>query len=390
LIEARIEKLRKEFFARFNDVNNLYFFQAPGRINLIGEHTDYNGGFVLPVCIDRSIIVGARPNNKKCLRLQSLNFKNYIECALANIKYKEKDGWANYPKGVTKVLQKYKYKVPGIDMVFEGDIPIGSGLSSSAALEVVSCLAILVLLRVVIKMNDIPIICQETENNFIGMKCGIMDQFVITFGKKGNALFLDCRNLQYEHIPIDDLNISIVITDTKKRRVLIDSVYNMRHAECEQGVKILKQYLKGIYLLRDVTLDQFEYYKNKLPDEIGRRCAHVVYENERVIRAKEYLKENKFQEFGNLMNDSHTSLKTLYEVSCPELDTLVEAAQKVKGVFGSRMTGAGFGGCIITLVEKGSVQELVHILSNKYQTAFNIKPESYLCQIEDGAKEIKV
>ncbi|MCK4232999.1 galactokinase [candidate division WOR-3 bacterium] len=387
-IENRTENIKKEFQKRFGNRRNLRFFQAPGRVNLIGEHTDYNAGFVLPACINRSIIVGASLNNRNILRLASVNFNNVVECDLDSIEYKPEHGWANYPKGVAKTLQKHGYNVKGIDMVFEGNVPVGSGLSSSAAIEIVSCLALVLLSDIEMEREKIPFLCQEAEKKFIDVRCGIMDQYVITFSKKGCALFLDCRSMQYEHIPFDNSDILLVVTNTEKKRELLDSEYNIRRSQCEEGVKILKQFLVGVKQLRDVTCEQFEKYKSKLPEVVKKRCEHVIYENDRVLRAKEYLTKRKFMEFGNLMNESHLSLKRLYEVSCPELDTIVETSQEIDGVLGSRMTGGGFGGCAVTVVRKESVQELAQRVSVKYQEKFNIEPEFYVCEVEGGASEL--
>ncbi len=388
-MEKRLKVLKNEFYKHFgDDGQKIRIFLAPGRVNLIGEHTDYNGGFVLPVAIDRNIIVAASPNRENVLRLQSLNFDNTAIYNLNEIKYEAKDRWANYPKGVAKLLQEKGYRIQGMDLLFEGNIPIGSGLSSSAAIEVVSCLTITTLSDIEIDKKEIPILCQKVENEFIGMRCGIMDQFVITFAKQGMALFLDCRNLEYEHIPVSSSDVAIIITDTRKKRKLIDSEYNTRRRQCEEGVKILKQYITGIKQLRDITPEQFERYKNKLPSTVCKRCEHIVYENDRVIRAKELLKNNKIQEFGNLMYESHESLNKLFQVSCFKLDTIVKITENIKGVIGSKMTGAGFGGCVVSLVNKESRDTFVENVSEKYQKKFKIKPDFYICNVEDGVKEI--
>ncbi|MDD5688305.1 MAG: galactokinase [Elusimicrobia bacterium] len=388
-MKNRIANLKKEFQKRFGKSGDIRIFSAPGRVNLIGEHTDYNGGYVLPIAIDRNVLVTATTNGENILRLQSLNFEKSSTCSLDKVTYNQKDGWANYPKGVVKILQEQGHKPKGINFLFEGNIPIGSGLSSSAAIEVVSCLAITTLSDIKIKKQNIPILCQTAENEFIGMKCGIMDQFVITYAKKNTALFIDCRSLEYEHIPLSNPGISIVIADTKKKRELVDSEYNTRREQCEEGVKILKQYLTNINQLRDISSDRFEKFKNKLPFIIRQRCEHIIYENERVLNAKILLKKSMIKEFGILMNESHNSCKTLYQISCPELDTIVETAQNIKGVLGSRMTGAGFGGCTVSLVKKESINEFTEKVSTIYKKKFQIKPEFYICNAEDGAKKIK-
>jgi galactokinase len=388
-MKNRIANLKNEFQERFGKTGDMRIFSAPGRVNLIGEHTDYNGGYVLPIAIDRNVLVAVKSNGENILRLQSLNFENSATCPLDKVEYNQKDGWANYPKGVVKILQEKGHKPKGINFLFEGNIPIGSGLSSSAAIEVVSCLAVTALSDIKINKQNIPILCQKAENEFIGMKCGIMDQFVITYAKKDTALFIDCRNLEYEHIPLSNPDIFIVIADTKKKRELVDSEYNTRREQCEEGVKILKQYLTNINQLRDISSDQFEKYKNKLPFIIRQRCEHIIYENERVLNAKILLKKSMIKEFGILMNESHVSCKTLYQISCSELDTIVETAQNIKGVIGSRMTGAGFGGCTVSLVKKESIDKFTDKISTIYQKKFRIKPEFHICNAEDGAKEIK-
>lgn len=386
-MEKRIRNLKKEFSKRFGEKRKIRIFQAPGRVNLIGEHTDYNGGFVLPVAIDRSIFVAAVPNEEKILRLHSLNFGNTVVCELDRIQYDSGDGWANYPKGVAKTLQDNGYNLKGMDLLFEGNIPIGSGLSSSAAIEVASCLALTTLSGIKLDKKEMALLCQKAENEFVGMKCGIMDQFVITFAKKGTALFLDCRRLGFEYVPIRDSSINIIVTDTKVRRELSSSEYNIRRTQCEEGVKILKQYLKSVKQLRDVKPDEFERYKNKLPGIIQRRCGHVIYENERVLSAKEFLKSGLINDLGSLMKESHKSLRDLYEVSCTELDTIVDTALKVKGVIGSRMTGGGFGGCTVSLVKKENIDDFIEKVSKEYREKFQIEPEFYVCIPENGAEE---
>ncbi len=385
-MEKTIKKLKGEFEKRFGAGEKIHLFSAPGRVNLIGEHTDYNGGFVLPVNIDRRILLCARRREDRILNLHSLNFPQKISCSLDNLKYRKEDSWANYPKGVAKILQDEDYLLKGMDLLYEGNIPIASGLSSSAAMEVVSCLALCTLSDIEIEKKIMALLCQKAENEFIGMKCGIMDQFVITIGRKDSALFLDCRSLDYELIPFDSGDVSIIIGDTRVKRALVDSEYNKRRQQCEEGVKNLQQYLNDIKQLRDVSTLEFEKYKDKLPDTVVRRCKHIIYENERVKKSIDMIKDNRFAEFGLLMVDSHNSLRDLYEVSCRELDVMVEEALKVNGTLGSRMTGAGFGGCTVSLVKKESVEEFISTVSGEYQRRTQIKPEFYLCKIEDGVK----
>lgn len=387
-MEKRIKKLKDEFEKRFGAGGKMRIFSAPGRVNLIGEHTDYNGGFVLPVNIDRNILLCARKREDRTLNLHSLNYPHKVNCSLDNLKHRKEDDWANYPKGMAKILQDESHLLRGMDFLYEGNIPIASGLSSSAAIEVVTCLTLCTLSNIEIERKKIALLCQKAENEFMGMKCGIMDQFIITMGKEGSALFLDCRSLDYELVPFDDKDVSIIVGNTKVKRKLVGSEYNQRRRQCEEGVKTLKQSLNGIKQLRDVSVEQFEKYRNKLPDVIAKRCKHIIYENERVKKSVDAIKNNRFAEFGLLMIDSHNSLRDLYEVSCHELDIMVEEALKVKGTLSSRMTGAGFGGCTVSLVKEEVREEFISRVSREYQRRTQIKPEFYLCKIEDGAKEI--
>ena len=382
------KRIKEKFEKKFGPGGNIRMFSAPGRVNFIGEHTDYNGGFVLPVDIDRSILLCAREREDRTLNLHSLDYAQRVSCSLDRLEYKEDDDWANYPKGVAKILQDESYSLKGGDFLYQGDVPVASGLSSSAAIEVVSCLALCSLSGIEIEKKRMALLCQKAENEFVGMQCGIMDQFVIAMGKKDSALFLDCRSLKYEPVPFDDKGLSIIIGNTKVKRTLLGSEYNQRRRQCEEGVKILSRYLNGIEQLRDVSVDQFEEHKNNLPEIIAKRCKHIIYENARVKKAVGAIKDNRFEEFGRLMCDSHNSLRDLYEVSCPELDIMVEEALKVEGILGSRMTGAGFGGCTVSLVKKEAGGEFINIVSRQYQRRTRIKPEFYPCKIEDGAKEI--
>ena len=386
----RVEALLREFRARFGSRGAVRVFQAPGRVNLIGEHTDYNGGFVFPGAIDRSILVAVRRNSKKVLNLRSINFPGAVTVPLDEIEYEVRHGWANYPKGVARMLQNQGYELVGMDMVFEGDIPLGGGLSSSAAMEVATCTAMASIAGVRLPRKSVPLIAQRAENEFIGMKCGIMDQFISTFGKKNHALFLDCRTLEFEHIPLDDPDYRIVISNTKKKHELVNSEYNARREQCERGVRILARHLPGVRQLRDITSQVFRKYRLELMPLIRKRCEHVIYENERVLEAKKCLTAGDLPKFGKLMDQSHVSLRDLYEVSCPELDAMVDFAHEVPGVLGSRMTGGGFGGCTVSLVHKDHTDEFVTQVSEKYRRRFNIEPEIYVCRLENGAREISL
>lgn len=381
-MNERIERLKQEFKRNFGKKGSIRIFSAPGRVNLIGEHTDYNGGFVLPVNIDRDIIAVARLREGRQVNMRSKNFDKLITFNLDKIG--KSDNWGDYPKAVAYILKQEGYKLKGADILFEGNIPVGAGLSSSAAIEVVSAFTFLTLSEIELDREKIALLCQRAENEFVGMRCGIMDQFVISLGKKRRALFLDCRGLKYELIPFAESGVKIVISNTMVKRGLVDSKYNERRKECEEGAKIL-----GEKLLRDLSIEKFEERKGELPEKICKRCQHVIYEDERVKESVKMLKKRNVKDFGKLMIESHFSLRNLYEVSCDELDIMVESALEQKGVLGSRMTGAGFGGCTVSLVKTENVEEFVRKVSKEYQGKTKIKPEFYISEIEDGVKEIR-
>lgn len=387
-MEQRVKELNRKYKEIFSDGNKVRNFQAPGRVNLIGEHTDYNGGFVMPMAINRNVLSAAAPRGDNEVHIHSLNFDKTIQFKLNNIEHRKEDGWGNYVKGMAKVLMDKGYKICGMNILFEGDIPLASGLSSSAAIEVLSGKTFAMISGVEIPAEELALLAQKAENEFIGVNCGIMDQYIISTGKKNNALFLDCRNLSSEHVPFIFDDVYVVIGNTKKERGLVDSEYNSRRKECEHGVKEFNKILGSVKDLRDVTSRQFEESKDKLPEITRKRCQHVIYEDERVKKAVKYLKSKDLESFGNLMVESHESLRDLYEVSCRELDILVEEALKMDGVFGSRMTGAGFGGCNVSLVLKDHVEKFIVLITEAYKKKTSRKPEFYICTPEDGAKEI--
>ena len=387
-MEQRIIRLKEEFIKCFNSEGVTRIFQVPGRVNLIGEHTDYNGGFVMPMAIDRSILAIARSRSDRKVRMKSLNFNNEVNFDLDNINNTESDGWGNYPKGVARMLEAAGYRLGGMDMLFEGDIPVASGLSSSAAIEVLSGWVFTSMSGKAIDKKELVLLCQKAENEFIGVKCGIMDQFVVGKAEKNSVLFLDCRDLSYELVPFNFEDVYVIISNTNVKRKLVNSEYNNRRKECEEGVKFFNDISGNIKQLRDVSVELFEKYKHKLPRIVANRCEHVIYENERVKKAILCLKNEDASSFGQLMIQSHNSLRDLYEVSCKELDILVENALKIDGVLGSRMTGAGFGGCTVSLVQKDSAERFIVSLTEKYRKGTNIKPEFYICRPEAGVKEI--
>lgn len=390
-LETRGKNLKREFKKIFGSQSGIHIFNAPGRVNIIGEHTDYNGGYVLPIAINLSLLAAAKQRKDRKIYLASLNFSKKIAAFIENLKYQEKRGWANYPLSVAWALQEEGIEISGANIIFEGNIPIASGLSSSAAIEVLTMQCLLDLSEQNIKKENIPILCRKAENDFIGVKSGIMDQFIITFGKENNALFLNCETLQYKLVPFGNIQDKIIIIgDTKVKRGLVKSAYNQRFAECLEGLKLLKKYIprENINNLSNIREEEFEKHKNKLPKILRKRCEHVIYENRRVKQAVEAIEKRDLSKLGKLMVQSHYSLKRDYEVSCKELDIMVEAFLKCKDVYGARMTGAGFGGCAIALVEQKSQTELIKNVSKEYREKTGINGEFHICRISDGAQKI--
>ncbi|MEK7398776.1 MAG: galactokinase [Candidatus Poribacteria bacterium] len=385
----RIDKLVNSFKDKF-DGNPDILVRAPGRVNLIGEHTDYNDGFVFPVAIDRDIMIASRRRDDLIVRLYSLDFDQSVEFSLGDIKYDEEQKWSNYPRGVAFFLQESEYKISGLDAVITGNVPLGAGLSSSAAMEVAMATTFEKINGLTIEPAEMALLCQKAENKFVGMNCGIMDQFISRMGKKDHALLLDCRSLEYDLIPLNLENIKIVVCDTGKKRGLVDSEYNKRRAECERGVKILEKFLPGISALRDVEFSDLIKYSGHIPEITEKRCRYVIKENIRVLESVEAIEEFDLLKFGDLMNESHIGLRDEYEVSCPELDAMVEIAWKIDGVIGSRMTGAGFGGCTVSVVVEDSLQELIDKVNEEYPKRTGLQPEIYICTAEDGAGVVEI
>jgi galactokinase len=358
------------------------FVAAPGRVNLIGEHTDYNDGFVLPAAIDRHIVLAVAPREDRTVRLHALDFAEHSQFSLDALDHDEQAAWSNYERGVAWALQGAGYTLSGLDGVITGDVPIGSGLSSSAAIEVATALAFQTLGDLDLDDVERALLCQKAENQFVGMNCGIMDQYIVSLGKRGHALLIDCRSLEYELVPVPD-GCDVVICDTKKRRGLVDSEYNRRREECERGSSIL-----GVKALRDVSVETFAARQGEL-DEITRmRCRHVITENQRTLNGVTALRNGDVARFGALMNDSHTSLRDDYEVSCRELDIMVEAAQRQPGTLGSRMTGAGFGGCTVSLVRSEHTPAFAREVAKIYTESTGVVPDVYVCQAEDGVRRL--
>jgi galactokinase len=358
---------------------------APGRVNLIGEHTDYNDGFVLPAAINKRMYVAAAKREDQLISIHAADYDSTIHTSIEALNSREREHWANYPKGVLGILARAGHKVGGLNLCLMGDVPQSAGLSSSAALEVATAFAVKELFDFKIDCLSIARYCQTAEHEFVGVKCGIMDQFVAVHGKKDHALILDCRSLELELLEFP-AGVSLVICDTGVKRELAGSEYNKRREECQVGVKELSLVLPGIRALRDVTLASLLEHENLLDLTTRKRCRHVINENWRVLEAAADLRRNDLSDFGKLMYQSHLSLKNNYEVSCQELDSVVDIAASTEGVFGARMTGAGFGGSAVCLVAKESVEKLKSNLQERYPRLTGLQPKVYVCEIDDGAK----
>ncbi len=362
--------------------------RAPGRVNLIGGHTDYNDGYVLPVAIDRCVVVAAAPRDDRQVVIHALDFGEGVAFSLDDIERDQAQTWSNYQRGVAYFLEKRGFELPGLNVVVIGDIPIGSGLSSSAAVEVSLAYTWQVLAGFRLSRVELALLCQRAENEFVGINCGIMDQFVSALGQRDHALLIDCRSLHYQPVPLPP-EAAVVVADTMKRRGLVDSEYNTRRRECGEGVRILQRYLPRVQALRDVSVAQFKAQSSKLKvQKVRQRCRHIIYENERVLKSVAALRAGDLDAFGQLMNESHASLRDDYEVSCPELDIMAEAAWKVDGVYGSRMTGAGFGGCTVSLVDEEAIEDFRAQVAAAYEEATGIAPQIYVCRAEDGVAEV--
>ena len=381
-------KIRQEFEQKFGGHGDIRAYFAPGRVNLIGEHTDYNGGHVFPCALTLGTYAVARKRDDDKIRLYSMNFEHrgVVETGLDDLTPYNEAGWTNYPKGVMWAFEKRGYKLTsGLDVVIYGNIPNGSGLSSSASLEVLTGLMLRDMFGFDVSMTDIALIGQYSENNFNGCNCGIMDQFASAMGKKDNAIFLDTNTLEFEYAPVVLEDAKIVIINSKVKHSLVDSAYNDRRNECETALKELQEVV-DIKTLGDLTEEEFEAHKDAIKSEIRRkRAKHAVYENQRAIKAVAALKENDVETFGKLMNASHVSLRDDYEVSCEEIDILVDLAWATDGVVGSRITGGGFGGCTVSIVKNDAVDNFVETIGAKYEEKVGHKAEFYVVDIGNGA-----
>lgn len=381
------QQLEAKFYELFGQEKKASTFFAPGRVNLIGEHTDYNGGHVFPCALTIGTYAVARKRNDRKLCFYSTNFEQLgvIESSLDDLVYRKEDNWTNYSKGVLWAFREKGYEMDGgLDILVCGTIPNGSGLSSSASLEVLTGFVLKKLFGFQVSFIDLAILGQIAENQFIGVNCGIMDQFAIAMGKKDQAIFLDTAELTYEYAPIQLEGIKIVIMNTNKKRGLHDSKYNERRNECEVALQQLQQVIP-IESLGQLTEEQFEEHKLAIESDVCRkRAKHAVYENQRTLRAVEALKENNLTLFGELMIASHASLRDDYEVTGIELDTLVDAALQCEGVIGARMTGAGFGGCAVSLVEEDVVGEVIQQIGSMYEDKIGYAAEFYVVEVGNG------
>ncbi len=382
-LSERIAALKAEFARQYGTQPEV-IVRAPGRVNLIGEHTDYNEGYVFPIAIDRSVLVAASTRADRTVRLHAADFRAQDSFSLDHIAHARTRRWSNYQRGVAAVLEERGFRLPGVDVAFSSDVPIGAGLSSSAAVEVSMAVTWQKLTGFDLDRPDLALLCQRAENTFVGVNCGIMDQFISALGQENAALFIDCRTLDYRPAALP-AGVAVVIMDTRKQRGLADSAYNTRRAECEQGVRILSTHLADIKALRDVSVADLQLYADELPDNVRRRCRHVVGENQRVLDGIEALAQGDAAAFGDLMNASHVSLRDDYEVTGFELDTMVEAAWGAPGVIGARMTGAGFGGCAVALVEANQAGIFGEQVVTAYRERTELEPSLYVCTAEAGA-----
>lgn len=381
------EKMIAKFKELYGDGGDIRAYFSPGRVNLIGEHTDYNGGHVFPCALTIGTYAVARKRNDNKLRFYSMNFDKIgvIESSLDDLVYNRANKWTNYPKGVMWALGKKGYQITcGFDLLYNGTIPNASGLSSSASIEVLTGTVMKDMFGFSMDMVEMSLICQFAENEFNGVNCGIMDQFAIAMGKKDHAIFLDTADLSYEYAPVKLQGMKIVIANTNKKRGLGDSKYNERRAECEKALEELQEVV-GIRTLGDLNEEQFEQYKSAIKDSVRvKRAKHAVYENQRTIRAVQALKDNNIDEFGRLMIASHASLRDDYEVTGEELNTLVEEFLKQEGVIGGRMTGAGFGGCAVSIVREECVDAFIENVGRAYEKKIGYAADFYVVEIGDG------
>jgi galactokinase len=382
-----IDRLAGTFEQNFGSRDGLRCSRAPGRVNLIGEHTDYNGGFVMPMAVDREVRVLFRPAEDGVVRLWSENFGEWDEFRLDDLQHNEAQAWANYVRGVAWSLSGAGYDIRPIEGIVHGDVPLGAGLSSSAALEVAAAGAFCAASGCEIDPRELALLCQKAENRFVGVNCGIMDQFISVHARREHALLLDCRSLEHRLLPIDTSAVRVVVCNTMVHHELGSSAYNERRASCEGAARLLNESAGGgIEQLRDVTPEMLSEHGHVLDDVTRRRARHVVSEDARTLAGAEALEQGDYARFGELMYGSHESLKDDYEVSCEELDVMVEVARQQAGVLGARMVGGGFGGCTVNLVEAGRADEFAAAVRDGYRGRTGIDAEVYQFVAVDGAR----
>ncbi len=385
------EKLLECFKKMYGYDEGVSVYFAPGRVNLIGEHTDYNGGHVFPCALSIGTFAAVAKRDDDRIRFFSMNFEDrgIFETSLSDLVYSDEAGWTNYPKGVMWAFEGRGFKIPdGMDIVIYGNIPNGSGLSSSASLEVLTGFMLRDLFGFELTNQDLAIIGQYSENNFNGMNCGIMDQFASAMGKKDNAIFLDTATLEFEYAPVVLEGMKIVVTNSKVKHSLVDSAYNDRRSSCEKALLELQKVI-DIKTLGDLTEEEFEKNRSAIPDtDRQKKARHAVYENQRTVKAFNALKAGDIEAFGKYMNESHISLRDDYDVSCPEIDLLVDEAWKIPEVLGSRITGGGFGGCTVSIVKDEAIDGFKEKLSASYKKAFDMEPEFYVVSIGDGPSKL--
>jgi galactokinase len=390
ILESRLEELKECLQDQVDlDPEKLIVAKAPGRANLIGEHTDYNQGLVLPIAVDWDVLVAGVVQGGDQITLYSLDFQDEVSFGLRNIVYDPAHPWANYAKGVVQVFKEKGCTLSGFVAAIQGNIPIGAGMSSSAAIEVAVATFLEEAFGLQLDPREVALWCVEAENSFVGVNCGIMDQFTSKLGKKDHALFIDCRDYSYEYVPFHLDGHKVLLVNSKLGRDLASTEYNIRRAECEEALNLIKSQLAEVTSLREVTLAQLQRMEKKLGETLAKRVRHVLSENQRVLEAKEALKKGDLSHLGRLLVQSHLSLRDDFEVSCPELDFLVENALKIKGVLGARMMGGGFGGCTINIVREEVIERVTEELDPGYHQRFGLVPEFYVCEASEGASILK-
>lgn len=391
---TEIKKMFTDIYGGTED--NLRVFASPGRVNLIGEHTDYNGGYVFPAALKFKTTIVLRPNGENVVRMAATDLPDRITLELDKIDDYKDLWWGNYQAGIISEMIKDNYNITGCDMLYDDTTPHGGGLSSSAAIEVSTALAFATLhnekngISDPVDMVEMAKIGQRAENIYVGVNCGIMDQFASAMGKEDHAIFLKCDTLEYKHVPVVLEGKKIVVSNTKKKHSLGDSKYNERRQQCEEGFRLLKDVMPEKNCLGEISVEEFEQHKDVLKDDvIFRRIRHVITEDDRVLKSIDALNAGDIKTFGELMNGSHDSLRDDYEVTCLELDVMVEEARKIDGVLGSRMTGGGFGGCTVSIVEADAVDTFIAEVGKNYEERTGLKPEFYVTEIGNGGTEIK-